>query len=132
MIMPSLEKTLLTLLLFPFLGFVSCENKEVAKLIEDPELGDLYEIKLDDNKYTVYRVSTITYDSLAFRPHNKIVSDKKEIKALIQEDKDNIYEDKRGLYQPESVGYSKETLKKLLSDGTVLNVNRMTRFRKAH
>lgn len=100
-------------------------------LVESPVEGDLYEVKLSKNEYTIYRVFWLLGDSIKVYPQIDIVAEKDSLKTLIAKDTLNIYTFKNGLYKKQPVMYTVPLLKEDVEKGKILNVHRFTKFRKA-
>lgn len=109
----------------------SCTDKNLKALAEDPIAGDLYEVKLDNDLYTVYWVISVMNDTVIFRRQIKETTDRKELKNLIQDDIDNIYFDKRGTYELDFFSYTTTQIQDAVKNGKILQINRMTKFRKS-
>lgn len=112
--------------------FCACgDNNELMNLVNDPIDGDLYEVKLDENQYTIYWVTSVERDTIIFRRQLKTVQSKAELKELVQEDVDNIYHDKRGIYDLNFFSLPKSQLIEDAKAGKIIHINRMSKFRKA-
>lgn len=110
--------------------FTACSDKPALDLINDPIEGDLYEVQLGEDEYVVYWLVKAETDSITFKIMDTIVDSKEGLKDYIQQHQDNRYANKRGLYKSGSITLSKKEIKEDLKNGKILNVNRMTRFRK--
>lgn len=125
------HKLFIVIFFFLFLSF-SCRDNTMMDLIESPVEGDLYEVKLSENEYTVYRVFWLLGDSIKIYPQIDVVAERSNLKALIAKDTLNIYTYKDGLYQKQPVMYTVPLLKEDVEKGKILNVHRFTKFRKVH
>ena len=89
---------------------IEARNK---KLILDPQRGDVYEIKLHDNSYTLYKVAHVIGDS-AYLQYNDYETDKRS----------GLDQMKKKPYSEIQMGFSKTELKLMLDKGEILNINR--------
>lgn len=84
-----------------------------AKLILAPQSGDIFEIKIKNNGYTLYRVEEVKGDSVFVQANNYGTS---KITGL-----DDL---KNKGYSAEVFGFSKSELKQMLDKGEIVNIDR--------
>lgn len=56
----------LTLLVFSVFTSISEDNKKTASYAANPQIGDVYQVKLSSNSYTLFKVSSIQNDTVFF------------------------------------------------------------------
>jgi hypothetical protein len=106
---------LLIIVIAIFMNFEEAENsKKNASLILTPMEGDVYEIKLGREEFTLYKVDFISGDTVYFRTHNYVSNQAgfDDLKAKGEE------------FSDELVYLIKSDLAELLNDGSILNIER--------
>ena len=87
------------------------ENK---KYLVEPAVGDVYEIQIEYKDYTTKKVLRVTADSV-FLAENEYSVNKKTGISSINKEKN---------YVDTGFGYSRAELPKLMSNGTIMDINR--------
>lgn len=85
--------------------------------IENPTVGDIYQVKEAYKEYTLYKVASATKDSIYFYPHGYTINKKSafdELKADEFLDEDDEYVE----------GFSKAELKADVESGKILKITR--------
>lgn len=106
------------IIVFAIYGVIQNEmnDQENAKLVLKPQVGDVYEIKTEANTYTLYKVEQVNGDSTFMRFNNYEASQQSGLKELKQQG-DTTYSEM-------IMGIQTSSLKKLLSDGKILDIDR--------
>jgi len=89
------------------------KNKEY---VAAPQVGDIYEIKTEDNMYTLYKVEHIEGDSLFVRIN--------EYETNRATGLDDLKRKGEKAYSPVLLPYSKKEIKEMFDKGQLINVNR--------
>jgi len=99
-------------------GVISDKKKDEknAKLILTPQSGDIFEIKTNDNQYTLYKIAQVQGDSVFVRINNYETNKATGIDDLKRKG-DNVYSE-------EVFGLSKAELKQMLDKGEILDIER--------
>lgn len=87
-----------------------------AKYILMPKSGDIYEVKTEGAKYTLYKIDEVAGDSVFVRYNNYETDDESGIDALKSKG-DTAYE-------LEVAGYLKPELRRMYDNGEILNISR--------
>jgi len=91
------------------------KNKERnSKIILEPRIGDVFEIKEKEDQFTLYKVYQTNKDSVFIHPNNFNTNQESGIYKL----KDEAFTD--SVY----IAYSKTDLKKMLEVGKIINIDR--------
>jgi hypothetical protein len=91
-------------------------GKKNALLITAPQKGDVYEIKTDEDQYTLYKVDGIHGDTV-FVLKNEYETTKESGLAGLKQKGD-------AAYSRETVELLKQTLQKMLDDGEIIDIDR--------
>lgn len=108
-------------LLIAFLLWTNITNQEKSRkqtleYIETPQSGDIYEVKVKDDEFTLLKVDRVIGDSVYFLVHDFAVTRSYEIQTLNKEE----YADKYTV----SDGYTRKELKEFLKEGFIQKINR--------
>jgi hypothetical protein len=107
----------LLVVLFFVGGIVSEQrNAKNTELIAHPQAGDLYEIKIDYKQYTLYKVESISGDSVYVLINDYETNKRRGLEELKQKGDEAFYT------KPFSI--HKDELKVMLEEGEVLDVER--------
>lgn len=100
------------------IGVVTSRNNDArnAKLIAAPQTGDVYEVKTPENQYTLYKVASVTGDSVFVRMHQYETNGSSGLTELKN----------RGdaAYSEEVTAFLKSELKEMLDKGGIVDVDR--------
>lgn len=89
------------------------DNARYAEYVQNPQNGDFYEIKLDRDKYTLYKVKEVAGDSVFLHMNQYISTGEERLDELYAKD-----------FTLGAFGLHKSTLKKMLDNGDILRVER--------
>lgn len=89
------------------------KDEKNAQLILTPKAGDIFEIKTQDNQYTLYKVSQVQVDSVYVQANNYEVNKLSGLNEL-----------KTKTYSEDVYGFSKGELKKMVEDGEIMDIDR--------
>ena len=89
-------------------------NKEVLARLNDPKVGDLYEIKLGNRSYSLYQVEEISGDSVYVSLFNYETNKTRGLSELL--DKAD------GEFGPELIGYSRADVLAMRADGMIVGL----------
>ena len=92
------------------------DNAEDKVFIDNPKVGDVYEVRLDGSAYTLYKVAKFTKDSV-FVKINEYETDRSS----------GLYDLKRkgaSAYLPDTFGFSKLEIISMFENGDISDVNR--------
>lgn len=104
---------LLGVLIISGVGYNKINGEKNAELISEPKKGDVYEVKMDNSQYTLFKVDKVAGDSV-FVLENMYETNK--ISGLSDlKDEDFI---------KESWGIHKTELKNMLEIGTIIDIKR--------
>lgn len=92
------------------------DKKQALEYIETPQVGDIYEIKIAEKEFTLYKVDKIAGDSIYFLANEFGVTKSYDLSDLRKKE----YADKYTI--PD--GYTKSDLKEAIEVGTILKINR--------
>ena len=97
------------------IGVISDQRKgeKNAQLILTPKAGDIFEVKTEDNQFTLYKVYQVEGDSVFIQTSNYEVNKVTGLANLKKKD-----------YSSETYGFSKSELKEMLSKGEILDIDR--------
>ena len=97
---------------------ISDRNKSAlnAKLIEAPQKGDVYEIKTEDNQYTLMKVESINGDTVFIREHKYSTNKASGFSEMRQKGDAG--------YQEEVSFFEKKELKTMFDKGKILDIVR--------
>jgi hypothetical protein len=84
-----------------------------AKLILEPKSGDIFEIKTEDNNYTLYKVESVAGDSVLLAANNFETNKKSGLRDL-----------KEKGFSSELYSYHKNELKTMLESGEIMDIER--------
>jgi hypothetical protein len=100
------------------IGVVASQQNDArnAKLILAPQPGDIFEIKTENNQYTLYKVDDIKGDT-AFLLLNEYETNKSSGLNDLKRKGD-------AAYSKESYSFSKPELKEMLSKGEIIDIDR--------
>lgn len=100
------------------IGVVSSQQNDAknARLILAPQSGDVFEIKTEDNQYSLYKVDAVKDDSV-FVLFNQYETNKLSGLSDLKRKGDAAYTD-------ETFYFSKQDLKAMLEKGTILDIER--------
>jgi zinc-ribbon family len=100
------------------IGIVSDKQKDQknAKLILAPQAGDIFEIKLPTNQYTLYKVAEVSNDSVYLQINNYETN---KISGLADMKKKGD-----AVYTEFTLPFSKKTLTDMLSSGEIIDIDR--------
>lgn len=96
--------------------FGSMDSARNKKLLQQPQKGDILEIKIAEDQYTLYRIDSTRGDSVFLRVANRRVTGPypvEELKSLGDT-----------LYTGQQLSYHKETLLEMAESGTITDVDR--------
>jgi len=91
-------------------------GKKNTLLITAPQKGDVFEIKTEEGQYTLYKVDGIHGDTVFVR-QNQYETDKESGLSGLKQKGDTAY-------TRETMELLKQTLKKMLDDGEIIDVDR--------
>ena len=113
---------LIVLGLSTFMSYMYINTKQANDLtlqyINNPEVGDIYEIKYNDKEYGLARITDIKGDSIMMQMSEYIADRKSGLEDLKTK---KSYKDR---YYEENHGYTKEYLLNSLQDNHIIKVNR--------
>jgi hypothetical protein len=92
------------------------KDEKNAQLVLAPKSGDILEVKLNVNSYTIYKIEEVTSDSVFIRLNNYETNKRNRIDDLKKKGEDSYSED---VY-----GYSKAGLKAMLEKGEIIDIDR--------
>jgi hypothetical protein len=97
------------------IGIISGKKNDEknAKLILSPKAGDIFEIKVSDNQYTLYKVNEVLGDSVFVQ-----INDYETNKVT------GLNDLKKEAYSEEVMGFSKAELKQMLEKGEIIDIER--------
>lgn len=105
------------LILIPLAFWQSGRNDvAVRELLRTPKVGDVYEISLDDRRYTLYKVADVLMDSVTVLLSNKETNKLRGLYS-IEEEGDAAYDDERA-------SFSLSDLQKMRDDDVIFSVKR--------
>ena len=87
-----------------------------ANLILAPQVGDIFEIKTQENQYTLYKVESVESDSAAIRI-NQFETNKKSGLTSLKAKGESAYSE-------DIYSFSKKELKVMLQKGEILDIDR--------
>lgn len=94
------------------------EDKETLAFVAAPQYGDVYEVKLGEKSYTLFRVAEVQADTILFYPHQY-----ETIKSTGLTDL-RIDSDKKNQYDTQRIALAKLALTNMLDEGKILGVYR--------
>ncbi len=107
----------LIVLLFAWATYHGQQNaKQYALLITAPQKGDIFEIKTNENKYTLYKVDAVVGDTVFVRPNNFETSEESGLSDLKQKGDTSFGEETQPILKP--------ALKTMLEKGDIVGVER--------
>ena len=92
------------------------ENKDQARYIQSPKVGDILEIKVKEQNYTIYKIDSVTTDSVYVLINNYETDDESGLEHLEKSRKDDYSDD---LYV-----YGRQEIKPLVDSGIILKIVR--------
>jgi hypothetical protein len=97
------------------IGIISGKKNDEknAKFILSPKAGDIFEIKVSDNQYTLYKVNEVLGDSVFVQ-----INDYETNKVT------GLNDLKKEAYSEEVLGFSKAELKQMLEKGEIIDIER--------
>lgn len=97
------------------LGIISDKKNDEknAQLITAPQTGDIFEIKIKERQYTVYKVKEVSKDSVYLLVNNYEVNKRSGIDELKSKD-----------YATDVYALSKGELKKMFDSGEIIDIER--------
>jgi hypothetical protein len=97
------------------IGIISGKKNDEknAKLILSPKAGDIFEIKVNNSQYTLYKVNEVLGDSVFVQ-----INDYETNKVT------GLNDLKKEAYSEEVMGFSKAELKQMLEKGEIINIER--------
>lgn len=100
------------------IGVVTAQRDDAknAKLILSPQNGDVFEVKTEDNQYTLYKVDNVKEDSVFLRI-NEYETNKLSGLNDLKRKGDKAYSE-------ETFQVSKSELKEMLSKGEIMDIER--------
>lgn len=100
------------------IGVIAGKNKDEknAKLILTPQSGDIFEIKTNDNQYTLYKIDQVEGDSVFIRTNNFETNKSSGINDLKRKGD--------SAYSKEVYGFSKAALNQMLDKGEIMDIDR--------
>lgn len=90
------------------------ESKATAKYIKAPQEGDVYEIEMENGRYSLFRVEVVSQDSLY------ILMNEYETTASSNLDELNIEEN----YDQTMYSIGRDRVNEMYEEGKILNINR--------
>lgn len=93
------------------------DNKMDAKYVKDPQRADEYEIKTEDDMYTLYRVEQVEGDSVVLLINDWESDQQSGINSILRKKKNEGFSDNR-------VTVSREDITKMYQDNHIIEVNR--------
>ena len=107
----------LIVLLFAWATYHGQQNaKQYALLITAPQKGDIFEIKTNENKYTLYKVDAVVGDTVFVRPNNFETSEESGLSDLKQKGDTSFGEETQPILKP--------ALTTMLEKGDIVGVER--------
>lgn len=104
-------------LLIPAAFWQSGKNDAlINSMLNTPQVGDLYEVKLGPRRYSLYRVDRISGDSIYVAAYNLEVEKWRQVNGLIGKE--------GGHFGTRLTGYSRGDMLAMRSDGTILSVRK--------
>ncbi len=101
--------------LIGFAGYSSSKDKEnTAQYLTAPEIGDVYEYRIETGSYSTMKVMQVTNDSLFMSFNDYEISKSSRIYKI----------DKKENYPDEIYGVSRQDLLSMKTDGDILDINR--------
>jgi hypothetical protein len=91
-------------------------SKKNALLITAPQKGDVFEIKTDEEQYTLYKVDNVHGDTVFVL--------KNEYETTKESGLNDLKEKGDTAYSRETIELLKQTLKKMLADGEIIDIDR--------
>jgi hypothetical protein len=114
------SKKLLTVVLLAFCGAIIVwrvvahnNDKKNAELMLQPQSGDIYEMATENDHYTLLKVGRVQGDSV-FVHINEYEANKRSDLSQLREEP----------FSPEEIRFTKQTLRVMLKEGKILNVER--------
>ncbi|MDF7820504.1 hypothetical protein P1X15_22970 [Runella sp. MFBS21] len=106
--------------IFTTWGIISDQqkDKETLTFVTTPQYGDVYEVKLGDKAYTLFRVAEVQADSILFYPHQYETTKSTGLIDL------RIDSDKKNQYDARRIALAKLSLKNMIDEGKILGVYR--------
>ena len=96
-------------------NYASGEDKKLElEYIKSPQIGDVYEYKIETGSYSTLKVVSVTNDSVFVSPNEYEISNMSKIYKI----------DKSENYSNLSYGISKNKLKEMYDSGKILDINR--------
>jgi|LakMenE01Jun11ns_1017448.scaffolds.fasta_scaffold9763771_2 hypothetical protein len=97
------------------IGIISGKKNDEknAKLILSPKAGDIFEIKVNNSQYTLYKVNEVLGDSVFVQ-----INDYETNKVT------GLNDLKKEAYSEEVMGFSKAELKQMLEKGEIIDIER--------
>jgi hypothetical protein len=92
-------------------------SRRTASLLDNPKKGDVYEVKLTSDSYTLYRIIDVIGDSVVYFQVNEYETNQKD--GL--EDLKRKYGD---TYMPDTIGFTIKAFQSLHDEGKILGVDR--------
>jgi len=92
------------------------KDEKNAKLVLAPQTGDIFEIKTDQNQYTLYKIDDVQGDSVFIRVNNYETN---KVTGL-----DDLKRKGETAYSEDVFSITKTDLKKMLDKGEVLDIER--------
>ena len=100
------------------LGIINDKKKDEknAKLVLAPQRGDIFEIKTEENQYTLYKIDEVQGDSVFIRINNYETN---KLTGL-----DDLKRKGQNAYSEDVFSVTKADLKKMLDKGEVIDIER--------
>jgi hypothetical protein len=86
---------------------------ENLQFVTAPKVGDIYEVKVENGQYTIFKVNAVKSDSVYVQYSNFQVNKITGLHTL-----------KSDTYAPDIFGYSKQELRNMLDSGTIYGIDR--------
>lgn len=107
---------LILILIAYFMYSSKTQEDENSKFIQEPKIGDIYDIRLQDTTFTIYKVVEITKDTVLYTPSNYETNTIPGLKDL-KEQKDDPYS--ADIYY-----LTKSDLKSMLDKNELIDITR--------
>jgi hypothetical protein len=92
------------------------ETKDQARYIQSPKVGDIFEVKVKEQSYTIYKVDAVTNDSVYVLMNDYETDERTGF--------DHLEDTKKNNYPEDSYGYSKVEIRQMMDSGIILKVVR--------
>jgi hypothetical protein len=92
---------------------ISNDNKQNIQFIQQPQAGDIYEMATENSHYTLLKVARVQGDSV-YVHINEYETDKRK----------GLYQLKSKPFSAEEIAFTKQTLRLMLKEGKIIDVDR--------